>query len=381
MRRVWIAVILLVASGLACTLTSSESDATPVSNPIPTGKPNVTINQPTNGQTFQVGDKITIQAQASDTGSGVTRVELRVNNVIVDSQTSENPAGEPNLTVLLDYVAAVPSENLSLAVRAYRGITPSDDATITVKVVNKSTAGTTPTAGSNTTGGSTTGSTTGGSTTGSVPNTVCRARVDTNGLRLRAGPSTSYDILTSFELGVEVPLVGRLGDNTWWEVTSNNRRGWVSAAYTTLLGNCQNIPVTTPPASPTPVATNTSPAPQLADLTISTLSGSTNIILIGGQAITTYVVRVKNVGQTAAGAFNVTVFYPTGGSFDYVVQSLAPNTEVEIPGITSTFNSAGTYRLEVLADSSNNITESTKDNNRKTLDITVVFPTPTPEGQ
>ncbi len=387
MRRVWLMIFLLMGAGLACTLTSSEDDSTPVSNPIAASKPTVTISQPTAGQTFPVGSKITVQAVAADPiingVGGVTRVELRVNNVIVDSQTSQIASGEANLTVLLDYVAAVATENLTLNVRAFRGVTPSDDATVTVRVAGQ--GGVTPTVGSSTTGGSTTGSTgntTGsGSTTGGVSNTVCRARVDTNGLRLRSGPGTNYEILSSFELGVELPLVGRLGDNSWWEVTSNNRRGWVSAGYTTLLGNCQNIAVSTPPASPTPVATNTSPAPQLADLTVSTLSGSTSIVLVGGQAVTTYVVKIRNNGQTATGAFNVTVFYPTGGTFDYVVQSLAPNTEVEIPGISATFSSPGSYRLEVLADSSNNITESSKDNNRKSLDITVVFPTPTPEGQ
>ncbi len=386
MRRVWFVVILLLAAGLACTLTDSGEDATPVSNPIGPNKPTVTISQPTSGQAFQVGDKITVQAQANDTGSGVTRVELRVNNVIVDSQTSENPTGEPTLTVLLDYVAAVPSETLTLTVRAYRGVTASDDATVSVRVGEKGSTGVTPTTasttGGSTTGGSTTGgSTTGGSTTGGVSNTVCRARVDTNGLRFRAGPSTDYNILSSFNLGAELPLVGRLGDNSWWEVTSNNQRGWVSASFTTLLGSCQNIPVTTPPASPTPVATNTSPAPQLANLTVSTLTGTSNIVLLGGEVAASYVLRVKNVGQTAAGAFNVTIFYPNNTAFDYTVQSLAPNTEVEIPGVTATFNSPGSYRLQVLVDSSNNITESSEDDNRKALDINVVFPTPTPEGQ
>lgn len=383
MRRVWVMIFLLLLAGLACTLTGSDNDATPVSNPISSSKPTVTISQPTGGQAFQVGDKITVQAQASDTGSGVTRVELRVNNVIVDSQTSENPAGEPSLTVLLDYVAAVPSESLTLTVRAYRGVTVSDDANVTVRVGERGSTGVTPTTGGSTTGGSTTGgSTTGGSTTGSnASNPVCRARIDTNGLRFRAGPGTDYNILSSFNLGTELPLVGRLGDNSWWEVTSSNQRGWVSAAYTTLLGNCQNIPITTPPASPTPVATNTSSAPQLANLTVSTLTGANNIVLIGGEVATSYVLRVKNVGQTAAGAFNVTIFYPNNTAFDYTVQSLAPNAEVEIPGVTAVFNSPGTYRLEVLVDSSNNITESTEDDNRKTLDIAVVFPTPTPEGQ
>jgi hypothetical protein len=357
--------ILLLSGGDG----DGDEDPTAVGD---TGGPTVTISQPTSGQTFNVGDTITVQAQAVGVGSGVTRVELLVNNVVVDSQTSQSPTGEENLAVLLDYVAAVPTPNLTLAVRAFSGVQAGSDALVTVTVGSGTSPTTTTQPGSSATQQP--------APTSAPFNPTCRARVDIGTLNFRAGPSTNHNIIGALNLGAEANLIGRLGDNSWWQVTYRGGSGWLSAAYTTLLGNCGNVPVT---AAPTPQATSTSPAtavPQQANLVVSTLTGSNSIVLTGGEVLASYILRVRNAGSTAAGAFNVTITYPNGDVFDFTVASLAAGQETEIPNVTATFSTPGTYRLTVFVDSSGNITESNKNDNLAFLDITVLEPTPTPEG-
>ncbi len=364
---------LLAILGVICvvTLTTGEDEEpTAVAEVAP---PTVQINQPTPGQTFNVGQTITVQAVANDPGSGVTRVEMLVNNVIVDSQTSQDPAGQPSLTVLLDYVAAVPANNLALRVRAYRGTEAvSADATVTVNVVDENSAPTaTPASGGNV-------------LPTAIPPTVdprCRARVDVASLNFREGPSTDYDIIRAFQLGNEPLVIGRLGDNSWWRVNSNGTTGWVSAAFTTLLGNCQSVAIAAPPVSPTPIPTATEAGPALPNLQISTLAGANQIVLTGGEVSAIYLLRVQNTGGTAAGAFNITITYPSGQVSDFTVESLAAGEEIEVPDVNATFSSPGAYRLSVLVDSSGNIEESNENDNIGTLDITVSEPTPTPEGQ
>jgi|GEM_PF-405922 len=371
---------LLVVGAVICVITlssgDSDSDDPTAVDSVASSAPTVNISQPTDGQTFAVGSTITVQAQASDQGGGVTRVELRVNNVVVDSQTSQDPLGEESLSVLLDYTAVTAVDNLRLVVRAYRGSVQSPDVSVNVTVQGSAT---TPTSAATTSTNNNSGNTGNNAPAPATQNPTCRARIDVGTLNFRRGPSVDYDILGVFNLGAEPPVVGRLGDNSWWEVSSNGSRGWVSAAYTELLGNCQNISVTTPPASPVPAATNT-PIPQEPNLIVSTLTGSTAITLLGQEATATYIVRVRNDGDTnAEGQFNITITYPDGTSFDYTVDGLAAGEEVEVPNISATFTAPGTYTLSVFADSSGNITESVTSDNQEALTIVVSEPTPTPE--
>ncbi|MFP4322676.1 MAG: Ig-like domain-containing protein [Anaerolineales bacterium] len=381
---VWGAVVgggmfcLLAVLSVICvvTLTTGEDDADPTAV-ADTSAPTVRIVEPASGEVFGVGDTITVQAVAEDTGSGVTRVELLVNNVIVDSQISQDPTGQASLTVLLDYTPAVPSPTLTLRVRAYRGRGTeaiSEDATLNVTVTDDDLPATATPA----TGGVTAGPT-------AIPPTLdprCRARVDVAALNFREGPAVDYEVIRSFQLGNEPLVVGRLGDNSWWQVTSAERQGWVSAAFTTLLGNCANIPVATPPVSPTPSPTATEAGPALPNLQVATLAGANEIVLTGGQVSAVYLLRVENTGGGAASApFNVTITYPSGEVTDFTVEALAPEEAVEIPNVNASFTSPGTYRLAVLVDSSGNIEESNENDNTAFLDITVSEPTPTPAGQ
>jgi len=67
-------------------------------------------------------------------------------------------------------------------------------------------------------------------------------------------------------------VVGRVSDNSWYEIMAGSIRGWVAASVTRIGGDCTNVPVTfTPPTpaptmSPTPMMTPMmTPTPQIAE--------------------------------------------------------------------------------------------------------------------
>lgn len=53
-----------------------------------------------------------------------------------------------------------------------------------------------------------------------------------NGVRLRSGPGTSYSVIGYYNRGVQFTVTGKSGD--WYQVTSGNVSGYMSASYITL---------------------------------------------------------------------------------------------------------------------------------------------------
>lgn len=87
-------------------------------------------------------------------------------------------------------------------------------------------------------------------------------------LNLRAGPDTSYDVLTMLEEGTRLKVVGRTEANDWLKVvTADGREGWVFAEMVTVSSDvgaiavAQAPPTPTPPPSPTPEAPTAVPEP------------------------------------------------------------------------------------------------------------------------
>jgi hypothetical protein len=82
-------------------------------------------------------------------------------------------------------------------------------------------------------------------------------------INVRGGPGLSNPIITQLPPNTIVPVVGRLADNSWYQVNVGGLVGWVSATVTRIGGNnCATITVITPPtatgqASPSATATST----------------------------------------------------------------------------------------------------------------------------
>lgn len=373
------AVLLLLTVGLlsACNLSSQppSSEETLATLSPSSSKPEVTISSPEDGDEVVVGDVIFVSANARH-ASGVTRVQLSVNNQIVKTVSSESMAGDASMNVLLDY-RPMTTGDLRLVVMAYRGAVASDPAEINVSVrstQSQVTATSVPQS--------------------NVPNInpndpTCRALVNI-GLNLREGPSTDYPRITVLREGTVVPIIGRLGDNSWWQVRSNQYTGWVSSSYTTEYGICTSVPVqaTAVPPTNTPVPTNTpipaatntpvpsapTATPSPADLVIPSITGPSELTIPAGATEVTgnYSVTITNTGGRGTGRFTNNVYLlPNGTELDLgVVGNLGAGESISLT-IAVTFNGSGNYILRAMADSDSEVEELTRANNRSEFDVTV----------
>lgn len=364
---------------LACTLSTSPVTPTPVNTPTPiiTGVPAVTIESPQTGDEVTVGGTVLVSATATDQG-GVTSVQLFADERLVKTVSSETLEGDQTLPVVLDYEARTAGDVL-LEVIAYRGTVASNPAQVSISVLEEEQEIVAPVNP--------------GPSLPVIDPTDPTCRILTNvALNYRTGPGTNFDRLGTFTVGTQVPIVGRLGDNSWWQVQATAfTQAWVSAEFTTEYGICNNIPVisapstpTTTPATPTAIPTATfTPEPSItptvtntpdpADLIISNITGATDLTLTNGTVATNYAVQITNTGDS-----------PTGGQFENIITILPSNTRLSLgvignlnPGESIvlnrqvTFDSAGEFTLQARTDSENDIDEITTVNNIGSLVITV----------
>jgi WD40 repeat protein len=367
-------VAVLSVAALACTLQiGGGSNNRSAASPIPTvDRPTVEILEPAEGARFSKGQTVTVHARAIS-ASGVTLIELLANGVRVASQ----PPAELNqnsLDVVLDYRAEQVG-TVVLAVRAYSNTIVGQPAQRTITVLEEINPGTGGTFGTPQTFFPPT----------STPyNPQCRARVNAGGLRFRTGPGTNYDIISNFDVGQEPPILGYADrpDGRWWQVSWNGPIGWISAAYTTQLGDCSAIRPAVVPASPTvqpsetppPTEPGTTSTPTLPDLRLNMLEGVSQIQLgADGTAQATYIISVINSGGQASGQFRTAVLKPNGTVEYFDVPGLNPGQEFQVPsgGLTVTFKTPGVTRLLITVDDQNIILESNEGNNQAYRDITV----------
>ena len=368
--RIALVAIALGLAAMACNL-ARQSSVSPTSAPIPTvERPTVTILEPVEGATFNRGQTIPIKARATG-ASGVTLVELLVNGVRVASQPPAEAISPTSLDVVLDYTPQQAGA-FTLAVRAYSHDVVGDPAQRSIRVVDPLDPGSGGQPG-----------VTQIAPTATVYNPQCRARINT-GLNFRTGPGTNYDRITTFAAGQEPPIIGYadLPDGRWWQVMWGGQVGWISAAYTTTLGDCGAIRPAAIPASPTPVPSatpiptqpGTTATPTLPDLQFSLLEGVSEIQLgPDGTAQATYIIEIRNNGGQPTGQFRMAVARPTGQIEYYDVPGLNPGQTFRVPsnGLQVTFNTPGVVRLLVTVDPDNIVLESNELNNQAYRDITV----------
>ena len=368
--RTALVIVALVLAAMACNL-ARQSDISPTTAPIPTfERPAVTILEPAEGATFNKGQAIAVKAQATG-ASGVTLVELLVNGVRVASQPPAEAISPTTLDVVLDYTPQQ-AGSMTLGVRAYSNNVVSDPVQRTITVLDPLDPGS---------GGQP------GVTqvvpTATVYNPQCRARINT-GLNFRIGPGTEYDRISAFTAGQEPPIIGYAdrADGRWWQVMWGGQVGWISAAYSTTLGDCGAIRPAAIPASPTPVPSatpfptqpGTTATPTLPDLQFSMLEGVSEIQLgADGTAQATYIIEIRNNGGQATGQFRMAVARPSGQIEYYDVPGLNPGQTFRVPsnGLQVTFTTPGVVRLLVTVDPDNTILESNELNNQAYRDITV----------
>lgn len=376
-------------SVLACTLTGQQEEPQLLPTPtnIVTGTPSVSINSPSEGETLTVGEPLLVSATATDSG-GVTSVQLFADDVLVKTVSSQNVTGDTNLPVVLDYTPRSAGD-VALKVIAYRGVVASDPAIVNVSIAAQASAPTAlPSGGTGSSGGGSSGS-----PIIDPSDPTCRILTNT-ALNYRTGPGTDYARLGTFSAGQQVPIVGRLGDNSWWQVrVSAAQNAWVIAEFTTVYGNCGGIPVVAPPPPPTstaPTATPTrtptptplpsatptiTPTPRPADLVVTNISGENELTLSGGSATARYSVTITNTGNTSTGQFSSTITYLPSGSIIELgtVSNLNPG-ETILLSADLTFSASGQFTIQATADSDNTVTELSEVNNVGTYVVNVAAP-------
>jgi hypothetical protein len=213
-------------------------------------------------------------------------------------------------------------------------------------------------------------------------------------LNLRTGPGTVYDRISVLATGTVAPITGRTGDNSWYQIRVGITTGWVSSAFVTLYGNCQNVGIPPIPPTPTrvvtatPIPTNTltltaqpptvTATAGLPDLVVTNLSlVEPSLQLEPGNAPTsgTFSVTITNTGLSATTQFNntITVTAPSTTSTETalgVVASLAPGESIVL-NISLTFTESGSHSIQVRADSDTQITETSEVNNTAITTVTV----------
>lgn len=393
-KRLWAMLLFVAIMASGCNLGGTQSPTDePIDNdpPLVTGRPQVNITAPSEGDQFTVDEQLFVQASATDT-QGVTRVQLFANGQIVKTVSSESLEGETALDATLDYTPRSEGE-VRLRVLAFRGATASEPAEILINVVGDD-VDVIDRPGSSTTG-STTGTNTTGSSSGSnvpvIPNDgVCRALTNV-GLNFRTEPTTTRDnIITTLQSGTLAPIIARLGDNSWWKLSSNGRIGWVAAEFTTIYGNCQSVPIenviiNTPtpipptpiPATPvptlTPLPTNT-PIPGFPDLIVTAIVGEEDIVIPAGDSEVTeeFAVTITNLGAGPAGQFESVMRFE-GDEFDLgVVSGLSVNQSIVFTQ-EITFDTAGEFDIRVVVDPDDDVSESSNVNNTGILTVNVSF--------
>lgn len=316
-------VIILLA---ACNLLTAPSNQTAISGP-----PVVQIAAPPPNASYLENVTVNIQALISNAGTDIERIEIVVDEQIVDTLKAPNPGGAASFSIAKTWTASGAGSH-TIGVTAFRADDSSSaPATVTVNVVSQETSPTIePTASSNTqsqsggnqqSGGNSTNSQTRPTATQTTPpkptdppapaasNTPNTPFITVNqGINVRSGPSTKFNpVLGTMKQGDTAPLLGKSTDGSWLKIQYyNSNNAWVFAQYVTASIDVGQLAVDPGPPVPTdtavpPTAVPATPVPTSAPTTANIVLGNVGFnppLAACGQTIA-ITVDVANLGQQA----------------------------------------------------------------------------------
>jgi len=377
-----LAALLLAAFALTACNLSNREETLPTATPTTQAdsKPTVTITSPANNSESRVNNQVLVTALVRDV-IGVTRVVMTANGVPVKTVSSDQPAGDAEKNWVLDFTPLVTGD-VQIQVVAYRNAVASEPATLTVKVVSVQVTSTSlPNPGV---------------TQGPVINPndpTCRA-VPTTGLNFRSGPGTNFAVLTQLGTTSVYPVVGRLGDNSWYQLNNFGSVGWVAGGFVNLYGaNCSFVPVIQAPATPTVPASATpqptaTTAPTIAptstpgtpDLVITlfedldTENDDIVFTIPAGQTqiIGKFSVTIANNGSARTGQFVLRLKAGAGSAESVTNIGNLPRGEAASFLMDYTFLAPGDYILEAFVDSTNVVSEISEANNKSQIIVKVI---------
>lgn len=195
---------------------------------------------------------------------------------------------------------------------------------------------------------------------------VVTANVDSN---VRSGDSVNYPRIDTLRAGQTAQVLGISSTGSGWYYIQlqDGTRGWIAPSIVTLTGAIGTLPRINPPATPTPVATNT-PVVR-ANLTGSPPALSPNPPVCNEEF--QILVNITNIGETRSNAPATVLFediYLGDGSvqvsFTRAIPELNPGENFVVGGpmtVSTFFNEP--HRIRVTIDTGNNVIETDKTNN------------------
>lgn len=324
-------IALLALMALVIAAGCSLSAAPRTENQTATGAPVVRIVSPIPNATYLEGVNVNVQALISNAGADIARVDVSVDNVVIDSTENPNTAGALSFSITRAWTAVGAGPH-SASVTAFRADgTASEPASVSFTVVTSSgiseaentqappataapdttaptnappvvQAGATNTrirptfspltipgiGGTGGTGGTGTQPTnaappTTAATTAPTQPSVPTARF-TQGINVRSGPGTIFNPpIGSFAAGqtAEIVAVNPAGD--WYKVVYYNSQGWVFGGLLTVEGDTSGLPVDPgpPPPTQTPIPPTLPPvtAPPAGPTTPPVAAGNADLVV------------------------------------------------------------------------------------------------------
>jgi len=213
--------------------------------------PEVEIRSPADKSEVVLNQVVQLFVAAVDK-EGVTRIELRADNLLVDTSASPEAQGSKSLNTLLNWTPNTEGPHV-LQVVAYRATLRGNPKSITL-TVRGSAAQVTQPAGSAIPAAQLTASPT--------TDVFCKVAAKVDGLNFRTGPGVNFDVIATLRLGVPYSVTGRDSTASWYQISVNGQVGWVSAQFTTSSGICTNvIEVAAPEAPVQPAGVTAIPLP------------------------------------------------------------------------------------------------------------------------
>ncbi len=390
LKRISILAFLTLLLG-ACSLRLIGTSTPPA---VIEGPPQVEIAAPLADASYLQGVNVIVQALIANAGSDIDRVEISVDETLLQTLRNPNPEGLPHFSVDAVWPAEAAGEH-AVHITAFRADgTSSEPASSAFQVVGESSSESTPETTQEpaatvqpTTVSPTNSPTNTPPVTAQAPATSAASpsgppmATFTQPANVRSGPGLMFaPPIGAFAAGQTTQVLAMNPSATWYNVRYGSGDGWVSAALITISGNTASLPINPGP----PLPTNTPALPTLPPLATNTPQTSANlvpglVVLLPSQPVCgeTFIIGfdVANLGEqatAASGSISVsdtrqadgTVVETTVGGFP--VLQAGETFRVEMPLTVSAFYEED-HVLTLVIDPNNQVAEANEADNRTSL--------------
>ncbi len=266
---VLLTIVALSLGAMACNLSGAPAEPAGQAQPDGPDAPSVDIRVPVNGMSFAEGSNVIIQVVGTDSGTGVSRIDLLIDDVEVSSSEAPTASGQSAYMVNFEWPAQGVGAHSISAVALRADGTSSTPAIISINVVQAQPTDV-PTPLPTATPEVQPTEEPEEEPTAAAPRATAtptgpRAET-TSGVNVRNGPGTGYAVIGSLLAGTELEMTGRNADNSWFRVPYYNAEGWIFGGLLSVSGDVNTLPVINvppppPTATPLPTAVPATAAP------------------------------------------------------------------------------------------------------------------------